>query len=265
MKTIRILFLDSWVAPQLVPMLPLTTRAERALSMHGRDSGGDPFGGSSRRDLSPQTWRQNNPKPMTQTMKTRLRNHLQTLALLLLTLIVAAGCASTQSTGAKPLKPTLGANVDLRKYAVATVTPFAPSPGRSVDAAVGLQFAGDIAARLQRDFGTLFRDVRTEAPLGKEDELIVTGTIKTYRPGSRFGRFMLIGVGSAGFEADLVLQDAGTKQQLLSAPINKLWAWGGMLGASKGIEDMVQESAAAAANTIARAKGWTPSNQSQSK
>ncbi len=80
------------------------------------------------------------------------------------------------------------------------------------------------------------------APLKTGNELIVTGTIRSYEPGSRFGRAMLIGLGAASFNGDLILKDGTTDTILLSAPFDKLWAWGGILGASKGIEDMVSES-----------------------
>jgi hypothetical protein len=69
---------------------------------------------------------------------------------------------------------------------------------------------------------------------------------------------MLIGTGVAIFDADLILRDGATQQDLLRAPMSKLWAWGGLLGASKGIEDMTEESAASAAKTVAVHKGWRP-------
>ena len=93
--------------------------------------------------------------------------------------------------------------------------------------------------------------------------IIVTGTIRSYRPGSRFWRFMLIGLGSASFKGDLTLKRAQDKSVLYEAPFDKLWAWGGILGMSKGIDDMVSESEAAVANTVAQAKGWKASPDKQ--
>jgi hypothetical protein len=43
---------------------------------------------------------------------------------------------------------------------------------------------------------------------------------------------------------------------LLNAPFDKLWAWGGIIGASKGMDDMVAETSASVAATVAHAKGW---------
>jgi hypothetical protein len=122
----------------------------------------------------------------------------------------------------------------------------------------------DVAIRLQSHFGPIFQEVRSQArPLGTNDELIVTGTIRDYRPGDRFARAMLIGMGAAKFKGDLILKDGADNRVLLSAPFDKLWAWGGWLGASKGIEDMVSESEASAAATVAQAKGWRPQEASK--
>ena len=88
--------------------------------------------------------------------------------------------------------------------------------------------------------------------------MIVTGTIRKYRRGSKFARAMLIGLGSASFEGEVSLKDGADGRVLYTAPFDKLWAWGGIAGMSKGIEDMVAETEAMVAATIARAKGWVP-------
>jgi len=98
----------------------------------------------------------------------------------------------------------------------------------------------------------------TAPPLGQSDELIVTGTITTYREGNRFMRALLIGLGSAAFDSEVTLKPAAADRILLTAPFDKLWAWGGVLGMSKGIEEMWAETAAAVANTVARADGLAP-------
>jgi hypothetical protein len=174
----------------------------------------------------------------------------------------ATGCATsnpdTSSTRAKPLKPENAVGVDLSKYQIVTVLPF-QTTGSDVDASVGVKFASAVAIRLQSDFGPVFREVRKEVPpLGTNDELIMTGTIRDYRPGDRFARAMLIGLGAAKFKGDLILKDGADNQVLFTAPFDKLWAWGGALGASKGIEEMVAETEASIAATVARAKGWHP-------
>jgi hypothetical protein len=173
------------------------------------------------------------------------------------------GCTTADptksSTHAEPLKANEGAKIDLTKYQIATVVPFSVAQGKDIDPSVGAKFASDIAVRLQYDFGSLFQEVRQAAPLNQPNELVVCGTITAYKPGDKFARAMLIGLGAASFKGELTLKDAASQQIILDAPFDKLWAWGGWLGATKDIEDMKSEAAASVAGTIARAKGWQPS------
>ncbi len=176
--------------------------------------------------------------------------------------VLGAGCATDNpamsSTRAEPLTAAVGAGVDLSRYQIATVLPIA-STKSNIDASIGASFANEVAMRLQHDYGPLFGTVRKDAdPLGATNELIVTGTIRDYRPGDPFARAMLIGMGAASFKGDLILKDATDNRVLFDAPCDKLWAWGGALGASKTIDEMVKESEATAAATVARAKGWQP-------
>lgn len=178
--------------------------------------------------------------------------------------VLGTGCATASSTQATALKPAIGAGVDLSKYEIATVLPFETAADKEINPVIGADFSEGVGARLYEDFGQLFKEVRKGPPLGKENELIVTGIIRSYRPGDRSARFMLIGLGAATFKGDLILKDGADGHVLFSAPFDKLWAWGGTLGASKGIEEMVSESEASVATTIAQARGWKPAS-TQSK
>jgi hypothetical protein len=182
------------------------------------------------------------------------------LPLLLSASATLVSCTTRSSTAAAALKPMGGSMADLRSYQSATVVPFKMTGSHTADPGVGKRFAADIGLRLKNDFGPLFQDVRVkDQPLKKSGELVVTGTISKYQPGNRFARSVLIGLGAASFEAEMLLQDGPSGRQLASAQIDKLWAWGGIMGASKGIEEMMAESSAAAARTIADGKGWQPS------
>jgi hypothetical protein len=206
----------------------------------------------------------NAPNPIENTNEPRVTTSFDCcrfalLATMLLGSILSVGCTSTSSTQASALKTT-GAKVDLSSYQTATVIPFTQASTRPADQNAGSRFAMDIAARLKSDFGPLFTEVQMkDQPTGAPNELIVAGNIRSYKPGSRFGRAMLIGVTPAVFKADLILKDGASGKELLTAPIDKLWAWGGLMGAGKGIEEMLAESAAAAARTVAEGKGWNPS------
>ncbi len=176
------------------------------------------------------------------------------------------GCGTPSSTTAKDLEILEGKDVDLSNYQTLTLVDFVADPagtwGKGVDKSECVKFGRDVAMRLENDYGPLFSRVRVdEPPLGQADELILTGKITEYNPGSKFGRMMLIGVGAAGFKGEVYLENGATRERLLAAKIDKVWAWGGILGGSKGIEEMVIESAASAAITIAHRKGWTKESQ----
>ena len=176
-----------------------------------------------------------------------------------------ASCASTSSTRAKPLEVTTGVPVHLGNYRVATVMPFTVTAANT-DPSVGARLADNIAARLQNDFGPLFEQVRRDVPpLGAEDEVVITGNIHKYQPGNKVARALFGPVASANFDGDVMVKDARDGRVLLAAPFDKFWGWGGALGASKGMDEMTEETAAAIANTVAQAKGWRAAPESASR
>ena len=179
-----------------------------------------------------------------------------TLVVMVMTLLWTTSCTTTQSAKAKPLKPVYVANSNLAQYQIATVEPFEVVSSQAANHQVGVKLSNDIANRLRYDFGPLFETVRVGPPLGQPGELLVTGRITDYRPGSRVARLFGPGIGRAELKGEVVLKDGTTGKPLEIAPIDKLWAFGDVIGASKGMNDMVEETAAAAANLIARSKGW---------
>lgn len=179
----------------------------------------------------------------------------KTQVLMLLGLIActfATGCASSNVHNAKPLSITKGENVSLEKYNIVTFVPFevAANAKKPIDKIKAVEFTEKIANRIEYNYPSLFQEIRKGEPLGQTDEVIITGTITEYEAGNKFGRAMLIGVGAAGFKGNMIAKDASTDELLFEAKIDKLWAWGGWAGASKGIEEMVDEAAASAAKTI---------------
>ena len=181
------------------------------------------------------------------------------LACLSVSVVLAvSGCASTSSTRAKSLKSTSAQANSLADCQDITVTAFTVPGHGKVDASVGVSFAKDIELRLSRDFGQIFDSVEFgDAARGVEKECLLQGSITKYKPGSRVARAILIGLGAASFEGNVSVNDAATGTSLMTAPFDKLWAWGGIAGASKGIDDMVKETSASVAATVARAKGWS--------
>ncbi len=189
--------------------------------------------------------------------ESRLTIRLLGTVLMLTAVSMGSGCASTSSMKAEPLKVEEDAWADLTKFSTVTVLPF--SVDEDTDTSIGYSFADNVAARLRTDFGQLFDEVnRAEVAAGSQGELVVAGQIDKHKKGSRVARAILIGLGRASLQGALLLSDGYTGAEVMTAPISKLWAWGGIIGASKGIEDMVAESEAAVAATIAKGKGWTP-------
>lgn len=172
--------------------------------------------------------------------------------------IFSAGCASSHSTKAKPLAAVQGSGVNLNRYDRAVIQPFVFPQRTADDRNAGQALANSLERRLENDFGQLFREVRQGAPTGASDEVIITGRINEYRAGSRVGRVFIPWASRAELEGDLILKDSATGEQLMVAPFDKLWGFAGGVGAAKDIDDMLEETAAAAANTVARARGWQP-------
>jgi hypothetical protein len=83
---------------------------------------------------------------------------------------------------------------------------------------------------------SVFQEVRFGTPTGASGEMIITGTIKSYNRGNRTTRYLLPGADAASFDANVIFQDGLSQKILLSASIDKFWAWG-LVGASKGVED----------------------------
>jgi hypothetical protein len=175
--------------------------------------------------------------------------------------MLSAGCDSTDytnSTIAHPVgRPADLQRLDLSKYDVVTVVAFGVEPNKGIDPIYGVKFAADIFGRLKHDFGNLFTEVRFGNPEGKANELIVTGTMKAYSEGNVvFFLWKGIPAGKANLDADLVLRDGATQQTIFTADVTKLWRYGAQ---PKSIEQNILEADASVANTIARGRGWQPS------
>jgi hypothetical protein len=66
---------------------------------------------------------------------------------------------------------------------------------------------------------------------------------------------MLAGLGQMHIDADVVLTEPSTKEQLAKYDVTKTFAWGGMYGGFTGIKDVEDGFAKAVASAIAGKKG----------
>ena len=103
--------------------------------------------------------------------------------------------------------------------------------------------------QLKVKFPSVFSEVRTE-PAGAANELFVEIHITKYKKGSRLARAMLIGLGSSKIATTLVFIDSTSKSTITTGRLGLTWALGGIIGATKGIEDLVESAGAKIANAI---------------
>jgi hypothetical protein len=82
-------------------------------------------------------------------------------------------------------------------------------------------------------------------------DLTLSCLVTKYKPGSRFARAMLAGLGSAHFDVEYSILDS-ERNPLASGMVTKSWSWGGIMGMSKGIEDLVREAAGEIAEDLVR-------------
>ena len=73
---------------------------------------------------------------------------------------------------------------------------------------------------------------------GDAKQCRVSVTVTRFEKGNKFARAMLAGLGQIHIDADVVVEPAGGGDKLNAFKLSKTFAWGGMYGASTGIEDI---------------------------
>jgi hypothetical protein len=74
-------------------------------------------------------------------------------------------------------------------------------------------------------------------------DLILRIKLTVYEEGNRFARFMLAGLGSMQIHAQVEIAESKSGNLLTSGEAGKTFAWGGVYGASVGIEDLEKDFA----------------------
>ena len=183
-------------------------------------------------------------------MKRRIRNAAWTLVLA--ACLVLAGCASSKVKVA-----TIAPKTSMAKYTTVAIT-VANDAGPKCPQDVAPNLQGAAISQLLAKFPNVFQEVRP-APTGTEGEMLVEVHVIKYKKGSRFARAMLIGLGSSKITTSLKFLDSATKEQLATGQLSLTWAMGGIMGASKGIEDLVNDAGRKIANAIVEQKQGKPS------
>ncbi len=146
---------------------------------------------------------------------------------------LASGCASTPCK----FKQT-GSSADLSLYKTCYVADATAASGVVVPTDVLKRTSDRIASEL-RGRRTFEKTVRKD-PGGQEPCLHVQTEYTSYRPGSRMARALLIGLGTADLKARVQLRDGGDGSQVAVGKVHEFWGFGGLMGMSRGIEDMEQ-------------------------
>lgn len=103
---------------------------------------------------------------------------------------------------------------------------------------------------------TAFATVRKAVACDRAaDTVVLRGHITQYKPGSDIARFMLVGAGSAQMEIRAELVAAQSGKALVAFEPKGTWAWGGALGASRGISDLEKNVAYEVATYLRQARG----------
>ncbi len=178
----------------------------------------------------------------------RLSGHLAVLVGLLV-MPAIWGCAAT------PLQVVKAeAGVNFQRYTTLVVKDFQNGVGDALPPRILQDLPEAVMAHLNECYPKAFGKIERSAS-GSAEELVVGGTITEYREGSRFARAMLIGLGSAKIASDVSFIDGQTGRELTKAKVDLLWAMGGLIGASQGIEDLIEKAGRQIADAIAERRG----------
>lgn len=101
----------------------------------------------------------------------------------------------------------------------------------------------------------VFQEVRRGPAEAVPEAVVLRAKLTQYKPGSETARFLIAGAGSAQLEMEAELLDAQTGERVTRLAADRTWAWGGVLGASRGIEEMEANLAYELALYLKRSKG----------
>ena len=150
--------------------------------------------------------------------------------------------------------------LDLAGYDVLCLEPFVMSDPKAAERKQGylaesapVRMTGLVAESLGTE---TFREVRQGVPCEPVPGVAWLRTrITQYKPGNETARMMLAGAGSAQLETLVTVLDGESGKSLVAFEATGLWAWGGALGASRGISDLEKNVAYEIASYLRNARG----------
>ena len=150
--------------------------------------------------------------------------------------------------------------IDLKPYGILCVEDFVmadpEASSRQKDylvESVPLRLAKFVVA----DLGAgVFDEVRQGAACEAVPGVVVLrARILEYKPGSETARAIIAGAGSAQLKVHVTLANGETGSTLAQFDAKGLWAWGGQLGASRGIQDLEKNVAYEMASYLKYSRG----------
>jgi hypothetical protein len=180
---------------------------------------------------------------------------------------------ATTSAAAKPAETTKATNldrraahiakwpkVDLATYSELCVEPFVmadPKAERRKQEYLVESAPQRIAGLMLEELGNAaFTAVRQEPKCGTPAATLVLRALVTqYKPGSDTARLLVAGAGSAQIELIVTLADATSGNRLVDLEAKGTWAWGGALGAARGISDLEKNVAYEVASYLKQSRG----------
>jgi len=170
-----------------------------------------------------------------------MKRFMPLTALPLLTALLA-GCAGTVPTA--EFKKPLADSAKLCDADTATVK-LTPAAGVELN---------DVALKRMTSIITNKIDEKKKGvacPLGGKRQYELSAQITYYDEGNRFVRFMLAGLGAMRIAGNFGMADtARPGEQITEFKVSKSFAWGGIYGASNGIEDIEPAFAESVAEAI---------------
>jgi hypothetical protein len=114
------------------------------------------------------------------------------------------------------------------------------------------RMANFIAFSVDKD---LFPAIHRKSPEPGAEGLIVRVNLPQYKPGSAAARTLLAGTGAAHLNIEVILLDASSGSEIAAFTENRTFAWGGLVGGTRGITLMEENAAKEIAAWLSLGKG----------
>ncbi len=150
--------------------------------------------------------------------------------------------------------------VDLKPYAILCLEEFVmadPEAGNRAKDYLVETVPARLAKFVVDNLGPgVFDEVRQGAACAAAPGVaVLRASIEKYKPGSETARAIIAGAGSAQLKVHVTLANGETGDTLAQFDAKGLWAWGGQLGASRGIQDLEKNVAYEMASYLKYSKG----------